>query len=445
MYNVSDFIIAQPLNDAEMLLYSTLSTSIVTLENKIYNDIFSDQCFDEYPDICSQLCEMGFLYTGNIDSQHEALRKMRHDVAFNEHGITSMTIAPTMNCNARCYYCFEKGAVWGTMTRQTAKALADFIIKNCPEKKMYISWFGGEPLIAWEIIDYITQLLVDADIEVESTVTTNGYLMNAEVLSRFSFWNTTRVQITIDGIGEDYNRVKAYANSDPNPFDTVMGNIENAVKLGISVHLRVNYIISDYQHVHETLEYLHNRFGQYEQVYLYAAALELPEKDKNNGFQFSKENGDTFLRLLFETTDRGYWNDELGILSGINVSPKYNRLLGELKLAPFPASCFMTNKYRFAVDDKGNLYKCQKHLGKIMYSCGNVFDGVQENEIYHHFVTDRLYESQCEHCFMLPACQGGCKANRLLYGGQYICPPVKEVADKLVLKYYYSMQNDSQN
>lgn len=35
----------QPINEVEMLLYRTISTSIVTLDNSIYNDIFYKNVF----------------------------------------------------------------------------------------------------------------------------------------------------------------------------------------------------------------------------------------------------------------------------------------------------------------------------------------------------------------------------------------------------------------
>ena len=38
-YNISKYIIAQPINNEEILLYSTLSTSILTLEKQMYSDI----------------------------------------------------------------------------------------------------------------------------------------------------------------------------------------------------------------------------------------------------------------------------------------------------------------------------------------------------------------------------------------------------------------------
>ena len=434
MYYVSKYIIAQPLNDREVLLYSTLSTSIIAMEKEDYKHIFLEHQFSNYHKWCSELKEMGFLYEGEENSQLKRLQNIREEIVSADHGITAITIAPTMNCNARCYYCFEKGANQGTMDYKTADAVAEFLINKCKEKTLYVSWFGGEPLMAADIISYITELLLKAEIDIESTVTTNGILINEKIIESLKFWNASRIQITVDGIGEDYNRIKNYdGNFDFDPFKRIMDNIELLIRNNMNIHLRVNYKSTDYETAKATLNYLHSRFGAYEKLYLYGAPLDLPEIKGYS--EFNEDEGDYFFKVLKLSLDRGYENDELNF-NMQKSSPNYNTLLGELMLSPFPASCFMVNKDRFVIDDKGNLYKCQKHLGQHEYNCGNVFEGVKKNEIYEKYVTSNLYDEHCGDCEMFPICQGGCIANRILYGNKFACPPSKSVAKKLVKAYY---------
>ena len=439
-YNISKYIVTQSLNQDEILLYSTLSTSLLLLDNTEYQEIFKKHNYHLYPKECMELCEMGFLYTGESDKQFLELEGIRRSISLEDHGITAITIAPTMDCNARCYYCFEKGASQGMMTEGVADKVSEFLINNCKEKKLYIAWFGGEPLMAEPIISRITKQLCDNDIEIESTITTNGILIDERMITRFQLWNVTRVQITIDGIGEDYNRVKRYKIDNPNPFETIMCNIELLIKSDITVHLRVNYYSTNYNIVKQTMDYLHDRFGDYEKLYLYGVPLDLPSRKGYS--EFDEEEGSIFLNVLDNSLKRGYENDELNF-SALRVSNEYNKALGELMLAPFPASCFMVNKDRYVIDDKGYLYKCQKQLGRKEMNCGDVYSGVRINDIYNYYVTDRLHGDKCRDCNILPICQGGCKANRLLYGDKYACPPSKTIIDKLVLKYYEYIINDN--
>ena len=59
------------------------------------------------------------------------------------------------------------------------------------------------------------------------------------------------------------------------------------------------------------------------------------------------------------------------------------------------------------------------------------------NEIYDFYVTEQFHDEECTNCAMLPICQGGCNANRLLYGSKFACPPSKSIVKKLVMKYYH--------
>lgn len=440
-YFISKFIIAQDMNDDEVLLYSTLSTSIIVLEKKIYIDIFNNKEFDKYADECQQLSDMGFLYTGDINKQHNELCDIRKSIVEAEHGITAITIAPTMECNARCYYCFEHGAKQGRMTIETADAVSEFLIKNCTEKKLYIAWFGGEPLMASEIISYISSKLYAAGIDIESTVTTNGILIDESFVELFREWKVTRVQITIDGLGEEYNRIKNYSTTIDNPFEKILENIRLLINNNFTVHLRANYLSTNYDNVNKTMDYLHDEFGDYEKLYIYGVPLDLPQKKGYS--EFDEQEGEIFLKVLDDSLKKGYENDELNF-AALKVSEEYNKALGELMLAPFPASCYMVNKDRYVIDDQGLLYKCQKHLGKSDFNCGNVFDGVDKNKIYEYYVTEQLNDENCHNCRMLPICQGGCKANRLLYGSKFACPPSKSIIEKLVMKYYEYLINDNQ-
>lgn len=439
MYNISKYIVVEPLTSEVSLLYSTLSTSIITLENEIYKEIFIQNNFNR-TEYCEALCEMGFLFEGEPNSQEKKLEEIRKSIVDAGNGITSITIAPTMDCNARCYYCFEHGAKQGTMTMETAKRVADFLIENCIEKELTLSWFGGEPLMAVEVIDYINSRLVDANIKIDSSITTNGILITDEIIAKFKDWNISRVQITLDGIGEKYNQVKKYILPLKNPFETIMDNIRRTIASGITVHLRVNYKSTDYSTVKETLDYLHHEFGNNDKLYLYGAPLELPQI---KGFsEFDQYEGEVFLKVLKYSLEHGYENDELNFRD-LGVSEDYNVALGELMLSPFPAPCYMVNKNKYVIDDKGYLYKCQRHLGHSNMNCGNVFDGIDKNKYYHYYSTYEIHNPECVNCNMFPLCQGGCNSNRLLFGEKFSCPPSKTILNKLVLEYYKYLENNN--
>lgn len=162
------------LFENRILLYNTFTTSLVELPKDIYRSIFVENDFS-LPEV-SALFNMGFLVEDSCD-EIQAMETIRRDVIKNSSKkIANIIIAPTLECNAHCFYCFENGYRKGKMTRETADALVDFLVKNWNGEKLGITWFGGEPLLASDIIDYVSQKLKEYNIIYGCKITTNGSL-----------------------------------------------------------------------------------------------------------------------------------------------------------------------------------------------------------------------------------------------------------------------------
>ena len=73
--------------------------------------------------------------------------------------ISNLTFIVTNDCNLNCSYCFQKKEK-KTMDNNTIKTAVDFFypfLKS--DDKIYISFYGGEPLLAYDKIKYTLQLL----------------------------------------------------------------------------------------------------------------------------------------------------------------------------------------------------------------------------------------------------------------------------------------------
>ena len=143
---------------------------------------------------------------------------------------TEFTVLTTTDCNARCYYCYEKGIRREPMTRETAIAAADYIACASRGEKVRLRWFGGEPLFNREAIDVICGALEQKKICFESAMTTNGFYLDEKTTAdAVEKWNLKNVQITVDGTEKTYNRIKAYIDAEENPYRRVMNNIKNGI------------------------------------------------------------------------------------------------------------------------------------------------------------------------------------------------------------------------
>ena len=96
-----------------------------------------------------------------------------------------LVIMPTEACNFRCIYCYEHhDAV--TMSRQTIDGVKIFlgdVIANNSFSQIEVSWFGGEPTLCLNTIEEIMHFIRDAACEgtkIDSTITTNGYLLTRD-------------------------------------------------------------------------------------------------------------------------------------------------------------------------------------------------------------------------------------------------------------------------
>ena len=226
------------------------------------------------PEMAS-LIEQHYLVPESYDEHQQVinLRTILRTLRPKSKYITHYTILPTTACNARCYYCFEQGIKPVTMTEQTANDVVKFIAEHCgPEKKVSITWFGGEPTVASNRIDQISRGLREAGITYSSMMYTNGYLFDEEMVGKaVDLWHLTHVQMSIDGTEKVYNWTKAYVNVSESPYQRVMHNIGLLINCKINVAVRMNVDIKHYSSMCELVDDLADRFhdDSFLRVYAY--------------------------------------------------------------------------------------------------------------------------------------------------------------------------------
>ena len=135
----------------------------------------------------------------------------------------------------------------------------------------------------------------------------------------------------------------------------------------------------------------------------------------------------------------GYYK---GNVHGENGNLLYDEkgLLTTLKLYPSPTNCYASCPSVFAIDSKGDLYKCHRVLGKgAEFSSGNVRTGIEKNTIFKFFCNTALVYDECKTCKLLPICQGGCKINAYIYGDEHACTPIKSILPELVEEYIHQL------
>lgn len=434
MYKISQFYIAQPgFENNEILLYSTLTTAMIELENDIYTDIFEKLLFDKYPDLTQELLALGFLIAHDF-VETEYLEDIRKTAVITNSGApTYYMITPTMDCNARCYYCFEHGAHHEKMNLEVANALADYIIANRDPDHLLIQWFGGEPLLEPDIIDVISKKLIDSRVTFAAKITTNGYLLTPEIIQKAkNEWNVQVIQITIDDIGENYNKIKNYIyKDDKNPFQKVIANIHKALDEGMRIRIRINFNPIEYEKTIFTVRFLNEEYSGKTNLHVYLAPIDSESKQipPITG-EFSDLHKHPIIALLdAEEGFCSFGNYKSGteIMSDIGED-----ILQKYYLNPIPTSCYGGCESSLNIDSRGDFYVCHRLFGRKEFSSGNVFEGRMNNEIAMSYKNPVLLYEKCNQCELLPICQGGCKYRAFKYGKSHMCTPVKGAVKELI-------------
>lgn len=430
------FNITQPYKD-DVLLYNTFTTSMLQMDPDMYQKIFDEERYEQFPMETKELLSLGFLIDDATDELEEQEKYRQTVIDNNSDKIANIIIAPTLECNAHCFYCFENGHRKGMMSRQTADAVVEHLTKVWNGKLLGITWFGGEPLLAVDIIEYIISGLKKNSINFSSKITTNGSLLTGENIKKIKKnWNVEKIQITVDALGEQYNAIKNYHDLD-DAFSTVITNITNALNAGLKIKIRINFNPEQKDTAIETMEFFNEKFNQYDNLKVYFAPIDEDEhvvKNVNNVFSTEKEH--PYISLIKYGRQHGLYRG-FPDMEDDEKHESYDDfgLLKKLKIYPSTTNCYATCPSVYSIDCYGDIYKCHRVLGRKEYVSGNVFSGIEQNDPYKFFCNTKLTYDECKSCPILPICQGGCKVNARLYQGKEACAPTKTIIKELILLY----------
>ena len=264
-YRLMSYVIQCPVDDG-VLLYHTLTCCMVLLTNEEAAHLTAQQ----------ELIDNWFLVPEGHDDQKlcEQIRKTGQLFQPPQKSITGYTLLTTTGCNARCFYCYEKGTKPVTMTAETASKVVRYILAHRGEEKVNLSWFGGEPLYNVQVIDQICSELKERDVTFKSKMISNGYLFDADMVRRAKdLWQLKNVQISLDGREQIYNRVKRYIYGDVNAFERVLTNMRLLMDAGIFVSVRLNVDQHNIEEMLQLVPFLNERFGANKNLTIYSHEL----------------------------------------------------------------------------------------------------------------------------------------------------------------------------
>lgn len=374
-------------------IFNTLSGSIIGLPDddcvKLKNDSSALK-----PDIQNSLVSKGFLVP-YVLNEYDAVHMKRIQSILN-NDVSFYRILTTLDCNARCFYCYEGKSRAEYMDLSVAEQTAKFIIDHINERRCVVQWFGGEPLMNTKVIDLISGMLREklGDDKIRSVMITNASLADDEIIGKMKeAWNLYLLQITLDGTSEEYSRRKNYI-SVKNPFELVIRNIKNVLRAGIKVSLRLNYDRNNYLNLCELVEYLRSEgLNREEKFTIYAYPIFSNSQDVTPNVSGKEE----------------WFAIQTALMKNEFLSPKEAFALRTRRV-----QCYGCSSKSFIVMPNGELFKCTLSMKNPSEKVGDVWNGITNHDALNRWCDTSIAES-CSKCCFLPICQGGCRAGVLGY------------------------------
>lgn len=225
-----------------------------------------------HPTFYAYLCEKGFLVDDALDEVQDYVDQLARS---DRSGATfSIYVNPTLDCNMRCWYCYEKhrpGTAMSDEVRQRVERLMERKVAGAELRQLALFFFGGEPLmefdtVVWPLLCAAVRLCEAHGKALAVHFTSNAYFLTPERIARLASLRLTYPvswQITLDGGRAVHNHVRHTAAREAT-YDTIVRNIHALLQAGMSVLVRLNYqyanllsfldVIDDFKDVDEKLK-----------------------------------------------------------------------------------------------------------------------------------------------------------------------------------------------
>lgn len=399
-YKLSKFNTAVKEND-KFIYHNSFTNNFLLLEELLLemisaaseeNDIIGLK--EYHPSLFDSLLSLGFIIDENIN-EIEEVKKMIYKID-NDESYYKLIVNPTMNCNFKCWYCYEDHIKDSKLKEDVLNSifkLIDNISQKEELKTFVLSFFGGEPFLYYKkviepIIEYTRKTFDENKVTIQISFTTNGYLLNDEIVTKLVDFRVTDLQITLDGYKDFHDKVR-FVSKTKGSYDEIIQNIKRLTLAGLPVTMRINYTNNNFDSVQNIIS------------------------------DFDDLNKDAKSLILVSL--HRVWQDEY-----TNLGTKIEQLMQDFKKSDFTIndsayadtvrhSCYADKKNQATINYNGEVFKCTARDFTSSTKEGNLNENgeIEWNENFDNRMTVKLKNPPCHSCSILPICGGGCSQHAL--------------------------------
>lgn len=429
-WRLSRYLIFTPIRKQESYAAMSLYQGSFTVLNQAEAYLLSiAEGLEEDHPVLEKLKKYGLIV--NFD-EREALYAAGRVNSFHSESV-GLTICPTMGCNFDCPYCFENHRP-GRMTPETQDAVVSLAAKMMDYsgiRNLYVNWFGGEPLLATDIIENLTirlrKLAETRGGYYRAKIVTNGYLLTAENIALLARCNIERAQVTLDGLGEMHDRTRHLTGGGAT-FETITKNLREN---------KIPFVVDIRHNVYE--ENLEHRLSL-------AAYVEQLARESGNSLHYYANL--VVGNIVME--EKGNPVEKLGNKAGVKDIGL--SLEAERYSAKPGIHCMANLLVSVGIDDQGRLHKCLENVDKTENSFGDVKTWDVSDPVRTADHPDNLTRflntccpspaPECAECLWLPMCCGGCPRRRL--DKENVCFAFKDDPEAFALAVYKALDKKGQ-
>ena len=356
------------------------------------------------------LAQEGQLYTEDIYENYIDSFKNRETV------VKALCLHIAHDCNLACRYCFaEEGEYHGRraiMSYEVGKKALDFLVANSGNRtNLEVDFFGGEPLMNWEVVKqlvaYGRSLEAEHHKKFRFTITTNGVLLNDEILE-FVNKEMGNMVLSIDGRKEVHDRMRPHRGGQGS-YDEIVPKLKKAAESRGQMNY---YVRGTYTHYNTDFakDVLHLADLGFKQI-----SVEPVVAPETEDYAIREEDLPQLLAQYDELAEEMIKRRKEG--NGFNFFHFMIDLEGGPCVAKRLSGCGSGTEY-LAVTPWGDLYPCHQFVGNEDFLMGNVDEGVLRTDIRDEFKQCNVYaKEKCKDCFAKFYCSGGCAANSYNFTG----------------------------
>lgn len=318
--------------------------------------------------------------------------KFKYELNSYNKEVLNLILVPTLSCNFSCEYCFEVDKQNKSMTQEIIDNLLLFIKGHKDARKINLTWYGGEPLIAFNLIKEINNKIkagIDIPIDKQSVIT-NGYLLTDRVVNYFKEQKIQSLQVTLDGEEDTHNKTRKL-HSGKGTFQRIIQNINNAIiKLPdceFLIRININHINKE-EYI-DLFSELNKRWNS-KNIHIYPGFIREDTKDGKSLCSRCIHPQD--IVFLYENFKK----------NGVNINYYPKRL---------EKGCMINSINSYIIGPEGEIYKCWNDVSNKKKIIGYIDKKeILNKTLFYRYMQELspFLDEMCRNCKLLPICSGGC-------------------------------------